>query len=103
MDWEDKAMAAGIQEYEVHIIHDLIGETIIDEHQFKQILLDYARHLLPTYENDEEVQKRYADSLKRKQGPYPYSEGAHLEYDLLWSKEMEKKNNRIDGESWLAF
>ncbi len=57
MDWEDKAWAKNVkgcnlEEGEMFLVHDVIGETILNVDSFDKILFDYATELLKIHTDD---------------------------------------------------
>jgi hypothetical protein len=80
MDWEDKAWAKNIkgtdlESDEIFLIHDAIGETIIKEAIFDEILYDYSCKVLDIYK------------LNNK---FPESWTTEMEEAI---EELKKKNN----------
>lgn len=78
MDWEDKAWAKSVkgsdlEEGEMFLSHEVMGETIIKEALFDKILFDYASKVLGIYQNNESLPNNWnndmsnaLNSLKRK-------------------------------------
>lgn len=68
MDWEDKAWAKDvkgkeIEEGEIFLVHDVIGETIIKEALFDQILYDYGSKVLEIYHLNTSLPKIWKNEM----------------------------------------
>lgn len=69
MDWEDKTWAKSVkgselEEGEMFLSHEVMGETIIKEALFDKILFDYASKVLDIYESDESLPNGWNDNMK---------------------------------------
>lgn len=68
MDWEDKSWAKKVKGSdfemgEVFLIHDVMGETIIKEALFDQILFDFGSKLIEVYENEKSLQTSWREDM----------------------------------------
>ena len=64
MDWEDKTWAkrvkgSDLEEGELFLTHEVIGETIIEESIFCNILYDYCKVLLSVYKDDKDLPQEW--------------------------------------------
>jgi len=73
MDWEDKAWAKNIKgsdlkEGEMFLVHDVMGETIIDEELFDKILFEYSTELMRVYTGDSTLQNNWSTEMQNALG-----------------------------------
>lgn len=69
MDWEDKARAKNVkgsemEEGEMFLVHDAMGETIIKESIFDKILFDYASKVLEVCQYDISLPANWENEMK---------------------------------------
>lgn len=68
MDWEDKAFLEKekleVKEDDIHLYHQVFGDTIINELLFMRIVLDYSKKVLETYEGDESLGNAWVEAMK---------------------------------------
>lgn len=68
MDWEDKAWAKNVkgsemEEREMFLVHDVMGETIIKESIFDKILFDYGFKVLEVYQYDTSLPANWKNEM----------------------------------------
>ena len=68
MDWEDKLWAKNVKgeemkKEEMFLVHDVMGETIIEELLFDKLLLDYGTILKEVYHNDNTLSDSWNDEM----------------------------------------
>lgn len=67
LDWEDlKELkeVGGINENEVAIYHEVLGDLIMNESQFCHIIIDYALMHLKVYRYDKEFSEHWTEGVK---------------------------------------
>ncbi|MEB3799662.1 hypothetical protein INQ45_00725 [Flavobacterium columnare] len=68
MDWEDKAWAKNVKGTdlgadEMFLVHDVMGETIVKEALFDQILFDYCSKALEVYQSDISLPEAWKEEM----------------------------------------
>lgn len=73
MDWEDKTWAKNVKGSELEtgelfLVHDVMGETVIKESLFDEILYDYGIKLFEVYQDDKTLPDTWVGDMQEALG-----------------------------------